>query len=195
MQPVNILCFLINIQYLLSYIVLFVLLSTVQQLVEKGNPYWLILFKPSKKQEDLILPATWDGVTHIVSSLYPHAHHDLLEHLETLKNTPFREFEKQAGFEFLECRRNEQGTFPDKPPYYSYEFYCSLPQPRTALLVKLFLYCELRLLEMFRGDGYASTHDPGSVHCLEYLSPNFQLSDLGPDFLAVLPMTRVSIPD
>ena len=48
---------------------------------------------------------------------------------------------------------------------------------------------------MFRGDGYASTHDPGSVHCLEYLSPNLQLSDLGPDFLAVLPMTRVSIPD
>ena len=141
------------------------------------------------------MPATWDGVTHIVNSLYPHTYHDLLQHLETLKSTPFGKFEEEAGFKFLECRRNEQGTFPDKPPYYSYEFYCNLPKPRTALQVRLFLYCELRLLEMFTGDGYVSTHEPGSVHCLEYLAPNFQLSDFSRDSLAVLPMKHVSIPN
>ena len=164
-------------------------------MIEKGYSYWLILFRPSTQQKGLIVPATWDGVTQIVSSLYPNAHKDLIEHLPTLKDTPFEVFEKQAGFQFLECRRNEHGTSPDKPPYYSYDFYCSLPSPRSALQVRLFLYCELRLLEMFRGDGYASSAEPGSVHCLEYLCPNLQLSELDEGSLAVLPMTNVTIPD
>ena len=76
-----------------------------------------------------------------------------------------------------------------------YDFYCSLPSPRSALQVRLFLYCELRLLEMFRGDGYASSTEPGSVHCLGYLCPNMQLSELDEGSLAVLPMTNVTIPD
>ena len=167
----------------------------VMQLIEQNCPYWLILFKPAKQQKELIVPATWDGVTHIVSSLYPLAYHDLIQHLHTIVHTPFADFETEAGFKFLECRRNEKGTYPDKPPYYSYDLYCSLPQPRTALQVRLFLYCELRLLEMFRGDGLASMTEPGSVHCLEYLCPNLQLSALDEDSLAVLPMTHVSIPD
>ena len=48
---------------------------------------------------------------------------------------------------------------------------------------------------MFRGDGYASTVEPGSVHCLEYLCPNMQLLDFDKDSLAVLPITNISIPD
>jgi hypothetical protein len=158
--------------------------------------YWLILFKPTEKHKDLFVPAIWDGVTRIVNSMYPNVYSDLLQHLPTLKNTPFENFEEEAGFPFLECRRNIDGSFPDKPPYYDYEFYCSLPKPHTALQVRLFLYCEMRLLEMFRGDGYASTTvDPQSVHCLEYLCPNLQLLEFDQDCLAVLPMTHISIPD
>ena len=165
------------------------------QLIEKKCVYWLILFKLAEKHKDLLVPATWDGVTRIVNSMYPNVYSDLLQYLPVLKQTPFEDFEKEAGFVFLECRRNIHGDFPDKPPYYSYEFYCSLPKPRTALQVRLFLYCEMRLLEMFRGDGYASCVEPRSVHCLEYLCPNLPLSELDEDCLAVLPMTHISIPD
>lgn len=167
----------------------------VLQLIEKNSPYWLLLFKPSEKQQHLFVKATWDGVTHIIHSLYPNVYPDLMVHLQTLKITPFNEFEKQAGFKFLECRRNIDGIYPDKPPYYSYDFYSSLPKPRTAMQVRLFLYCEMRLLEMFRGDGYASTVEPGSVHCLEYLCPNLKLSDFDKQCVAVLPMNNVIIPD
>ena len=132
---------------------------------------------------------------HIVHSMYPNVYPDLLQHLPTLRNTPFKDFEKEAGFTFLECRRNISGSFPDKPPHYNYDFYCKLPKPHTALQVRLFLYCEIRLLEMFRGDGYASTVEPGSVRTFEYLCPNLQLSDFDEEYLAVLPMTYISIPD
>lgn len=165
------------------------------QLVEKKCQYWLLLFRPTEEQKNLFVRATWDGVAHIVHSMYPNVYPDLIHHLPILKNTPFAEFEKEAGFSFLECRRNICGDFPDKPPYYSYDFYCTLPKPRTALQVRLFLYCEIRLLEMFRGDGYSSSAKPDSVHCLEYLCPNLQLSEFGKEHLAVLPMTHICIPD
>lgn len=48
---------------------------------------------------------------------------------------------------------------------------------------------------MFRGDGYASTAEPESVHCLEYLCPNMQLLDFDTDNQALLPITNIVIPD
>ena len=167
------------------------------QLVERKCQYWLLLFQPTEELRDLFVLATWDGVAHIVHSMYPNVYPDLMQHLSTLKNTPFEDFEKEAGFTFLECRRNISGTFADKPPYYNYDFYCTLPKPRTALQVRLFLYCEIRLLEMFRGDGYASTTEPAadSVPSLEYLCPNLRLSEFDEEHLAVLPMMHVCIPD
>lgn len=165
------------------------------QLVEKKCQYWLLLFQPTEELRNLFVLATWDGVAHIVHSMYPNVYPDLMQHLSILKNTPFEDFEKEAGFAFLECRRNISGTFPDKPPYYNYDFYCTLPKPRTPLQVRLFLYCEIRLLEMFRGDGYASTTEPDSVPSLEYLCPNLRLSQFDEEHLAVLPMTHIYIPD
>ena len=127
--------------------------------------------------------------------MYPKVYPDLLQHLPTLENTPFSDFEIEAGFKFLECKRNMDGSFPDKPPFYNYDLYCSIPAPHTALQVRLFLYCEMRLLEMFRGDGYAATTEPGSVCSLEYLCPNLKLSDFDAEHLAILPMPHILIPD
>ena len=167
-------------------------------MVEKKCTYWLLLFKPSayptlNNRGPLFVPATWDGVTQLVQSLYPDVYPDLVQHLQTLKDTPFEEFEREAGFEFLESIKNESGSLPNGAPFYSYEKYCSLPTPRRAWQVRLFLYCEMRLLKLFRGDGYAEMKD-GRAGCLEYLCPNVHISALDSECSALIPMS-ISIPN
>ena len=179
--------------------------------MEKKSSYWLVLFKPSAFPtstcgQSAFIPATWDGVVKLVSSLYPQVYPDLLEHLQTLKETSVERFEQEAGFSFIDCLRNADSDsevstsssyygHEKYPPYYSYEKYCSLPTPRHPWQVRLFLYCEIRLLELFHGDGYASVARTGAVvaRCLEYLCPNISISALDSQNSAVIPM-RVSIP-
>ena len=165
------------------------------QLVEKKYTFWLLLFKLSacltpNSQEPLLVPATWDGITGIVRSVYPKVHSDLTQHLDTLKETPFERFEEEAGFEFLQSIKNERESSPDVAPFYSYDKYCSLLVPRKAWQVRLFLYCEMRLLKLFRGDGCTvSASAKGSTGCLEYLCPNIRIADLDSRHSELIPMS------
>lgn len=138
----------------------------------------------------VIVPATWDGVDHMIQSLYPEAHPCFTAHREVLRTRPVEHFEKEAGFEFLEARRNIDGSLPNGPPFYSYEYFCSLPSPRTAWQVRAFLYCELRLLSLFRGDGWTQSGE-GGRGLREYLCSNMPLDHLNPQLSAVIPMTVV----
>ena len=117
---------------------------------------------------------------------------DLMEHLQELKTRDLEHFEAQAGFEFLEARRNEDGSIPNGRPFYSYSHYCGLPRPREAWQVRLFLYCEMRLLRLFQGGGFTLT-EKGDHGSLEYFCTNVPLSRFDPKESAVIPM-KVTIP-
>lgn len=146
-----------------------------------------MLFKLSEGVRDKfdVLPATWDGVMKLVDKYYPLAADDCRRHLEVMKSKSCEEFEKEAGFKFLDSKISCSTSGKNTPPHYNYEYYCSLLDKgnRKAWQTRLFLYCELRLFELFTGNGCTlsiSGKDRGynSSGPLEYISPNVSLSYL-----------------
>lgn len=166
--------------------------SLLFQVVEKQSSFWLILFTSdaSRDSTDLpVSPATWEGVIQHIKTTFPLAYEDVMDNIHTLRERSFEDFEKEAGFQFLECKKNRDGKGgPGSPPYFSYEYFCSLPKPRTAWQVRAFLYCEVRLLKLFTGDGYTCNESKAGRRILEYLGPNVRLSDLDPSKSAVMRM-------
>ena len=140
-----------------------------------------------------IQPATWEGVKLFVKEYYPKVfvkeyypkvYQDMELYTDEMKTKAFDSYEKEAGFQFIQSRRAEFETVAS--PYYSYDVYCSLPYPRSCWQLRLFLYCELRLLETFTGNGY--THSPrGEVGCQE-VCPNLALSSLDDTKYLLLPL-------
>ena len=119
-------------------------------------------------------PATWEGVLDLVKLCYPLAASDMEQHLDELRNTPFEDFEKAAGFRFIDTHHSADSN---GPPAYKYAKYCALPAPRKTWQTRLFLYCELHLLELYTGDG--RTHSDGqSVRHEEYLCRDVSLEAL-----------------
>ena len=170
------------------------------QVVEKKCTYWLVLFTSaaldkttsSDSCRSQVVKATWEGILQILKTYYTDVYEDFLEHLDELRSKPVREFEQEAGFEFLEAKKNINNSNPRGPPFHSYEYYITLPKPRRAWQIRLFLYCELRLLTLFKGDGYTWT-ETGGRGTREYVCRNHLLSTFDPTQIAVIPMT-VTIP-
>ena len=147
----------------------------------------IVLFKLNEGTRDKfdVMPATWDGVMKLVDKYYPLAANDCRKHLEVMKSTSCEEFEKEASLKFLDAKISGSSGEKDSPPHYSYEYYCGLPNSggRKAWQTRLFLYCELRLFELFTGNGRTlsiSGKDGGHDHSgpLEYISPNVSLAYL-----------------
>lgn len=139
-----------------------------------------------------ISPATWDGVIQHIEALFPEAISDLKEHIHTLEEKTLEYFEEEAGFRFLDAKKNRYTQ--DYPPYFSYKYFCSLPKPRSAWQVRAFLYCELRLHKLFTGDGHTCNEGDRGMRIKEYLCPNTRISDLDSTKSVVLPM-RMTIPE
>lgn len=166
--------------------------------MQQKSTFWLVLFTPDAPRDSktlTIAPATWDGVVQHVRDIFPDAYDDLLTHLQTLKENRFAELEEEAGFQFLEAKKNKNGEGgPGSPSHFSYEHFCSLPKPRLAWQVRAFLYCELRLLKLFTGDGYTCNEGAKGRRILEYLGPNVRISELDPAKCSVLRMS-IESPD
>jgi len=153
--------------------------------VKQNNSFWLILFQLPDDYSNLagsqelqqfigLHPATWEGVLDLVRLCYPKAATDMEQHLDVLQSTPFAEFEKEAGFHFIDTHHSDTST---GPPTYSYDYYCTLPAPRKPWQIRLFLYSELHLFELYAGDG--RTQSSGvSVRHKEYLSLDVSLQAL-----------------
>ncbi len=124
-----------------------------------------------------IVPASWEGMVEHVSYYYPDAKEDLIKHYKVLQDTPFEEFEREAGFTFLDSKRNKNKECV-YPPYFGYNQFVQLPKPRTAWQVRAFLYCELRLLKLYSGDGYTVVEGSNQKGVQEYLCPNLSLSSI-----------------
>ena len=174
------------------------------QVVVLKQTSWLVLYTPTafrhaNRLDDNIrdfpatTPATWDGVIQLTRHIFPEALDDVLSNLNQLQTRDVDSFQEEAGFNFYDAKKNESGQFPEAPPYFSYAHFCSLPKPRRAWQVRAFLYCEMRLLKLFKGDGYMWTEE-GVRGQKEYLVPNVPLSKLDPACSAIVPM-RVEVPD
>ncbi len=170
----------------------------LSQVVEEKRTFWLFLFKPTAARyhdnDFCVAPATWDGVKQIVRAYYSGVYPHLTEHEQELRTNGLEYFESQAGFEFLESRRNEDGSVPNGRPYFGYDYFCKLPVgPKRAWEIRLFLYCELRLLKFFEGDGY-TRDELGRRGCREYFCLNAPLSVFDPTESALIPMD-VTVPE
>ena len=177
---------------------------TYTQVVVLKHTSWLVLYTPSafplppanEPDNDGVFPttpATWDGVIQIIQHLYPEALEDVTSNLGELQTRDLDSFQTEAGFAFYDAKKNDRGQFPDAPPYFSYAYFCSLPKPRAVWQVRAFLYCEMRLLKLFKGDGYTWTEGGGRGR-KEYIAPNIALSMLDPKQSVVIPMT-VKVPN
>ncbi len=129
----------------------------------------------------------------MIKTHYAEAHDEVLAHRDEMHSKSVSDFEKEAGFKFLDAKKNMSGSDPSLPPFHNYKYFLSLPCPRKVWQVRLFLYCELRLLSLFKGDGYTYKEN-GCRGTKEYLCPNFTLSSIDKRQLAVIPMT-VTIPE
>lgn len=98
-------------------------------------------------------------------------------HIQTLKEKDLEYFERQAGFKFLDSKK-KKGMKKTDPPHFGYEHFTSLPKPRTSWQVRAFLYCELRLLKLYSGDGYTTNESGKGTRLLEYLCPNVHIHHL-----------------
>ena len=174
---------------------------TIQVVVLKHTS-WLVLYTPSvfpltnEPDNDGAFPttpATWDGVIQVVKRLYPAALDDVTSNLSQLQTRDLDSFQTEAGFAFYDAKKNDKGQFPDAPPYFSYAYFCSLSKPRTVWQVRAFLYCEMRLLKLFKGDGYTWMEGVGRGR-REYIAPNIPLSKLDPKQSVIIPMT-VKVPN
>ena len=163
-------------------------------MVEKKSKYWLILFtKSALRHLGDIVPATWNGLLPTVRTCYPDAYEDILFHLDEMQYKCVGDFEKEAGFKFLDAKRNISGSDLSLPPFHNYLHFLSLPHPKKSWQARLFLYCELRLLSLFKGDGFTYKEN-GDRGTKEYFCPNLTLSALDQTQLAVLPMS-VTMPE
>ena len=75
----------------------------------------------------------------------------------------------------------------------SYARFCTLPKPQKDWETRLFLYCELRIFELFSGDGHTWS-ESGVKGEKEYLCPNYCFAkDLGPENYIIVPL-NVQVP-
>lgn len=107
-------------------------------------------------QFPLCVSATWDGIVELCRHFYPLSVNDIICNLQAMRTHSVREYEELKGVHFLDIK-NSPETFM------SYERFVQLPAPRSAFQTRLFLYCELRLLELFTGDGETVVGDVEDV--------------------------------
>ncbi|KAJ8041947.1 hypothetical protein HOLleu_12889 [Holothuria leucospilota] len=154
--------------------------------------YWLVLLKNSCNPGSgyisaPILPATWDGLKTFITHFYPFAKESVLQHWATITSVSIETFEKEAGFKFIHALKEIHG-----PMYMSYSKFCKLGKPVKAWQVRLFLYCELRILELFHGDGFTYSQD-GMRGEEEFIAPNYTFRDLRDEDIILIPL-EVNIP-
>eukprot|EP01040_Poterioochromonas_malhamensis_P008300 gene8300-8977_t len=131
-------------------------------------PSLMILFDP---QTDVACSSCdWEGIAQFISTVYPEASEEVNRHLPALKACHVKEIEEMGGVSFAECLLFAENN----PDFLSFPQFLRLPRPTSLAEVRLFLYCELRLLIEFSGTGMMPPPALGK----EYIVPNFQFSQI-----------------
>ncbi|XP_065187688.1 uncharacterized protein LOC135818260 [Sycon ciliatum] len=103
--------------------------------------------KPADAHLPKGVPATWSGIVELCRQFYPGAVPDVMRHLSEFRARSVADYEKAHGVNFLSIKRSPSQLM-------DYSRFMALAAPRSAWQTRLFLYCELRLLELFTGQGF-----------------------------------------
>jgi len=132
----------------------------------KGYKFRLLIFN---SEIDSVL-ANWDNSFLLFEKYYPLIYPKLSRWKETLMNTPWSYFEVNAPFNWLEISRKGRSD-----PYHM--TYDKLQHSEGTLLeVRAFLYFEIGMKELYRGDGWTYSVD-GARGYPEYFTFNHPLSE------------------
>lgn len=136
----------------------------IKKQVEAGKTYRLVVFPASEGSD-----ASWDGLLKVTAEVYPDLATDCRDHAQTLKTTPYADFETQAGYKFHDADEPTDSRFIDYDAYKA--------SAREAWQFRAFLYHVLHIRELFKGDGY--TYDEnGKRGVREYLMANKRVGDI-----------------
>ncbi|KAL9649028.1 hypothetical protein ABK040_008405 [Willaertia magna] len=96
--------------------------------------------------------ATWEGVFKAVKKLYPDLYPHIEKFLPDLQNKTYEEITRDSGFDFFEILT--KGL--EHPKFLTEEKLMKIIKEREPTLVEVraFLYFDVGLRELFRGDGY-----------------------------------------
>lgn len=144
--------------------------------IEAGKIFTMVIF-PSASL-DVVL-ADWDGVTHVLKTSYTSVWPKVEFHLPRIIASSFTQLEEEAGYSFLEVnlagRDHISGNSRDER-YMSLKRIEEIESP-SCVQVRQFLWDELGLKPLFRGDG--QTEDDNNVlGSKEYLAKNCLLKDI-----------------
>jgi Dual specificity phosphatase, catalytic domain len=115
--------------------------------------------------------ATWDGVAAVLATHFKRVLPFFEEHRPALESRSFEDFQAAAGFEFLPVHIAGE---ENDARYLTYARACSTIDKTgqlTMLEVRRFLFHEMGLRGLFRGDGHTYTED-GQRGVREYFVPN-----------------------
>ena len=112
---------------------------------------------------------------------------------QQLKERPYKEFEEDAKFRFIESLKCFKSGDKNGPPYFDYQYTCSLPRPLSCWQLRAFLYCELRLLELFDGCGRTRIESNNQLGPCEYMCPTVPFSSFNSDSMEMVSL-RVVVP-
>lgn len=120
-----------------------------------------------------VVPATWDHLPGLVEDAYPGLGPHVEAHLPVLTTTTFADLVAAAGDYPWHAVRD---TGRDHPDFYGVSRYTGAH--KEAWQTRAFLYCELRLTDLYAGDGYTRTPD-GGRGLSEWATANHAVADLG----------------
>lgn len=143
----------------------------ISSLLRRQHSFQLTVFNNPGE----LVPATWDSIAELVQKYHPSVASKVLSKLTQLKLIPFNEIEEMAisesGLPFLAVE--EKGK--DHPLFINER---SLKERHGKLWeVRAFLYYQIRLTELFSGDGYTLTQD-GARGVREFAGGNLTVASL-----------------
>jgi len=140
----------------------------IDHLIAAGNSFKLVTFEAGGK---IIKPANWAGVAAAVSEIYPGTINAWLRYLKVLRQRPFAEWQRTAGYSFATVDKNGRSDLH----FVTYERF--LASHQTALDLRAFLYFTVRLTDLFTGNGFTA-NEQGERQVAEYIMPNLPLDQL-----------------
>lgn len=135
----------------------------------QGYRFELVVF-PARAD---VVPATWDHLPALVEQAYPGLGARVEAHLPALTRTGFAELvAASGGYPWAAVRDTGRGH----PEFYDAARYRR--EHAEPWRTRAFLYCELRLTDLYAGDGYTRTPD-GARGLAEWATANRPLAELG----------------
>jgi hypothetical protein len=120
-----------------------------------------------------VVPATWDHLPQLVEQAYPGLGAHVEAHLPILQTSSYPELvAASGGYPWHPVRDTGRGH----PEFFAAARYAR--EHAEPWQTRAFLYCELRLTDLYSGDGYTRTPD-GERGLAEWATANRALADLG----------------